>query len=284
MSSLFFGGRNVILFLNPFGFSDAHYPLWLLCADQSPPILCQFTSHFHLHDCIALFDTDWMHFTSDILTLAVSRSDFIMPSITVIPSVDALDLPCLFLRGRQIITTSLINVRLWNKVAAEDFASLPSRILYHSDARDDCVSLDLSILDCQELGQVLDFISMGGHITVSVPLCEGMPVTIIGGSRNRYWGHVIEIVLDSCDSNFHTRPHESEVSLDYPPSAVIVCLDSMFTAGQDQFVTVVPLVFAFKVPNPLNMNGDWLSIRRRQIGLIPRFAMLENDCVGQTFD
>ncbi|KIK54334.1 hypothetical protein GYMLUDRAFT_249655 [Collybiopsis luxurians FD-317 M1] len=259
--SSFFAGHDIILFLNYHGFSDAHYPLWDPCITCSLPILSYFTSHMELVNCIAPFDQDWLHFTASLKTLTVTDSNIWMPCLSVTSLDDIGELPFQILHGLKIITTSMDCVCTWNDLVAERFASLSAHVLFYSNPQDVCANLDLDILNPEDLCSILDFISMGGHVLQSVPLCKGMLVTIVSSDKDCYWGKIVEIILDIHDPHFHTRPLRSVVLLNYPPSTVVICLDNSLTDSQDHFVTLVPL-----------------------IGVLPRFALLEKDCIGQFFN
>ncbi|KIK62178.1 hypothetical protein GYMLUDRAFT_242866 [Collybiopsis luxurians FD-317 M1] len=253
-SSLFFGGHHVILFLNYQGLSDAHYPIWHLSVDDSLPVLHHFTSHFELIVCFSVIDTNWMQFTSAMQSLTSGSLGFSIPHIAVTPSDNLIDLAPVLHTGLKIITTSLFNVHTWNDLMADRFVYSSLHVLYLSNAKDHCVNYNLEGLSPEDLETVCNFMSMGGLVTVSLPICQGMPVTIIGGTQNRFWGKVVDIVLDSRDPHSHIRPHTPTVCLNYPPAAIVIRIDKTLTDGQEQFVTVIPKVFHLQVPNPIDSD------------------------------
>ncbi|KIK54042.1 hypothetical protein GYMLUDRAFT_249813 [Collybiopsis luxurians FD-317 M1] len=186
--TLFFGGTDVVLFLDIFGYSDAHYPLWLPCIDDSHPILFNFTSHMHLPDCVTPFDNHWLHFTLSMQPLP--NCPISVPDMSVMLSHDFVHLLWSSEPGLKIITSSTIDTRKWNKIAADKFAASSASVLYHSYLIDRCVNLKLNCLNVHELGTVLDFMSMAGRVTNCIPVCVRMPVTIVGGSNNQLWGEL----------------------------------------------------------------------------------------------
>ncbi|KAJ3876041.1 hypothetical protein F5051DRAFT_430099 [Lentinula edodes] len=177
------------------------------------------------------------------------------------------------------ITTCPRRRRAWNARHAELFARTQETTLYFSAADDEFVFNSFLRLHVEDLYKLKTSAEKHATLPCSVPLCFGMPVTIDNG----LWGTVEDIVVDKRETL--PTPRNERTLLHFPVSEVRVRIaDALVQSGASpkRFVTVHTKSVIFRVP--VSKDGtEAVDVCRCQVPLLPRFAMLERETVGQKF-
>ncbi|KAJ4498870.1 hypothetical protein C8R41DRAFT_915980 [Lentinula lateritia] len=149
----------------------------------------------------------------------------------------------------------------WNEGAVQTFAGLVNSPLHVSQA-----------LDQVPPEYDTDSISSLGPPYAEVSVCIGMPVTIVDGNWSGYWGHVA------------TLPEERNQT---PLTWIRIRLSNDFdvlspTIGQ--FITIQAVTSSIRCQSRTSIRNHPSTFKRYQLPVVPRFALLESEAVGQFFD
>ncbi|KAF9066234.1 hypothetical protein BDP27DRAFT_1546098 [Rhodocollybia butyracea] len=150
----------------------------------------------------------------------------------------------------------------WNTGATITFADEYDVELITSDAYDSLSHTDLSGPDSIE--EALDLLSIGGPPHVKIHLCMHMPVTVVAGEFQGYWG-----IIDGIGDGSGTK---------YQPEWVRIRLENTVGAFAESITIyrTATMHVASNLPN--------IVLTRVQLPISARFALMESEMVGLTVD
>ncbi|KAJ3924770.1 MAG: hypothetical protein NXY57DRAFT_1044660 [Lentinula lateritia] len=156
--------------------------------------------------------------------------------------------------------------RTWNDEAVKTFASSVNSPLHISRSIDNA-SRDLTRINSEHLSDSI--LSSLGPPHTEVPICMGMPVTVVAGKWNGYWGHVAAI---------GSEPDKHTIEW------IRIRLGDEFNVLNptiDQFITIKATTFHIKYRSRISNHDCPIVVARYQIPVTPRFALLEAEAAGR---
>ncbi|KAJ3926442.1 MAG: hypothetical protein NXY57DRAFT_966529 [Lentinula lateritia] len=171
--------------------------------------------------------------------------------------------------AEMLITPWLFMQKIWNDEAVKTFATsinCPLHI-YHA--------IDNTRYDCIETNSKSSSASMVsglGPPYAEVPICINMPVTVVTGKWNGYWGHVVDIGEEPYTDTIKWIRIKLGTELDVLNPTI------------DQFITVHAITSRIQQQSDIRGRYNPVAIDRYQIPVMPRFALLEAEAAGQFFD
>ncbi|KAH7870475.1 uncharacterized protein C8R40DRAFT_1175495 [Lentinula edodes] len=182
-----------------------------------------------------------------------------------------------------VVTTSDTQRQYWNINFACRFARATRKTLFISPASDVLVFQDGDRLSSDDFDKMKERFKREFTLLRGVYLFVGMIVTITQSELRHVWGEVTEIVVDDRDV---VEEEAHDVRLKYGVAQVTVHVSQKIIAanpGMNELVIIKPVMVPFKVPHPCETRRE-IVIERTQLPLVPRYAITEEDTMGQRFN
>ncbi|KAJ3926712.1 MAG: hypothetical protein NXY57DRAFT_966240 [Lentinula lateritia] len=246
----FLAGKNILVFGHNGGWKHRDADSW-----WTSSIVNAFTTFLRFNTCRTVEPSHHAHILSSARELFPEGVDYFRhPKQTP---------------AEILITPWPFMQKTWNDEAVKTFASSVNCPLYISRSIDN-TSCDLTRIDSKS--PLHSILSNLGPPHIEVPVCMGMPVTIVAGKWNGYWGHVAAI---------GSEPDKHTIEW------IRVKLGDEFNVLNptvDQFITINAATFRIKHRSRIWIQDNAIVVNRYQIPVMPRFALLEAEAAGQFFD